>query len=98
MLYLKGGDFNDELKDCQIPSENVRLTAVADLMKGLVSDKFVLYVPSSEIHSFHQRLLVSKLAASNLSAKSKKSSTSGNDGNKNKNSSNNTNPKRPRPV
>lgn len=55
LLYLKGGDFTDELKEAEINTETIQLFPVTELIPDLPSDKFVLYIPAHEIHNFHMR-------------------------------------------
>lgn len=71
LLYLKGGDFSDELMQSGISPEAVRLTAVTNLLPGLSSEKFVLYIPPNEISQFRRRLLEETAAAAALKASKK---------------------------
>ena len=50
LLYLKGGDFAQELADAQI--KDYQLFPV-DQLAPIVSDKKVLYIPQKEIIKFH---------------------------------------------
>jgi hypothetical protein len=52
LLYLKGGDFTQELLDAQI--KEYQLFPV-DQLAPITSDKKVLYIPQKEIVKFHQR-------------------------------------------
>lgn len=71
LLYLKGGDFSDELMQSCIKPESVHLTAVTDLLPGLFSEKFVLYVPSHEVIQFRQRADVAAEEAMKASRKNR---------------------------
>ncbi len=51
LLYLKGGDFTQELLDAQI--KEYQLFPV-DQLAPITSDKKVLYIPQKEIVKFHQ--------------------------------------------
>eukprot|EP01039_Chlorochromonas_danica_P005431 gene5431-5976_t len=46
LLYIKGGDFTEELNDCKL--SNCTLTPIKELVP-LDTDKFVLHVPATEI-------------------------------------------------
>jgi hypothetical protein len=59
-LYA-GGDFSDELKESGIINHN--LFSVSDLVPSVVSEKFVLYIPASEIIDFNVRSLAAAAAA-----------------------------------
>ncbi len=54
LLYLKGGEFEGELKDANI--QQYSLQPVNQLIPNLITDKKILYIPSKEIRSFHQKL------------------------------------------
>ena len=53
LLYLKGGDFTNELIDAKINPKSVQLYPVSELIPGLQSEKFLLYIPSEEITNFY---------------------------------------------
>lgn len=53
LLYLKGGEFDDELAGAGIVQHTKY--AVRDLVPGLDSDKYVLHVPAAEVVAFHER-------------------------------------------
>ena len=55
LLYLKGGEFTDELQAACIDSQHISRQPVCDLLPGLSSDKFVLYVPQHEIYESRLR-------------------------------------------
>ena len=52
LLYLKGGDFTDELLECQISPSLVAITPVSELVPGLISEKYVLYIPPLQLAGF----------------------------------------------
>jgi 16S rRNA (guanine527-N7)-methyltransferase len=54
LLYLKGGDFGEELKEAGITQS--RLFPVQELLPSIVSDKSVLYVDSEQIAAFRSRM------------------------------------------
>jgi len=55
LLYLKGGDFGDELDMAGI--EQHSLHPVKDLVQGLDTDKNVLYIPAADVLRFHADML-----------------------------------------
>jgi 16S rRNA (guanine(527)-N(7))-methyltransferase RsmG len=56
LLYLKGGDFKDELASAQIDMSSCRQSPIATLVPQLPqSDKVVLYVKAKEIVAFASR-------------------------------------------
>ena len=70
LLYLKGGDFTDELSEAKINPSSVQLFPVNELVQGLQSEKFVLYIPAHEISNFYNR---KQLEAIKLKESKKKS-------------------------
>ena len=55
LLYIKGGDFESELREAGI--ETSRSFPIEALLGGLLdTDKSVLHIPSNEIIGFHRRL------------------------------------------
>lgn len=50
LLYLKGGDFTDELEDARIV--DFTLTNIEDIAPSIESDKKVLWIPYSNISNF----------------------------------------------
>ena len=56
LLYLKGGDFSEELAAAGVDAASVQSLAVSDLVDGLQSDKSVLFLPAAQITAFRQRL------------------------------------------
>lgn len=56
LLYLKGGDFSEELAAAGVDAASVQSSAVVDLVSGLQSDKSVLFLPAAQITAFRQRL------------------------------------------
>jgi 16S rRNA (guanine527-N7)-methyltransferase len=66
LLYLKGGNFDDELKKAGI-QEFIKFP-ISQLIPEIVSDKFVLNIPSTEIFAFHKCYIENKLK---LKAKTK---------------------------
>jgi hypothetical protein len=60
-LLYSGGDFSDELKESGIV--NHHLFSVSDLVPSVVSEKFVLYIPASEILDFNVRSVAAAAAA-----------------------------------
>jgi len=56
LLYLKGGDFSEELAAAGVDAASVQSRAVSDLVAGLQSDKSVLFLPAAQITAFRQRL------------------------------------------
>jgi len=54
LLYLKGGDFGEELKEAGITQS--LLFPVQELLPPIVSDKSVLYVDSEQIAAFRSRM------------------------------------------
>ena len=53
LLYLKGGDFSDEIANSKISEHS--LSPVSSLVPNLPSDKFVLHIPTKEIVDFRRR-------------------------------------------
>lgn len=51
LLYIKGGDFTEELSDCKL--SNCALKPIKELVP-LDTDKFVLHVPATEILNWHR--------------------------------------------
>ena len=49
-MYLKGGDFSDELKDARIV--DYTLINIEDIAHSIESDKKVLWIPYSNISKF----------------------------------------------
>jgi 16S rRNA (guanine527-N7)-methyltransferase len=58
LYYIKGGDFIQELHEAQITDYS--LTPIQQMLPALSTDKFILYIPSHEIVSFHHRYLQNK--------------------------------------
>ena len=58
LLYLKGGDFTEELQEAEINTKSIQLHPVTELIPGLSSDKFVLYIPAADIREFHMRKML----------------------------------------
>lgn len=69
MLYLKGGDFLNEIIEAEIDPSSVTLISVSSLLPGLSSEKFVLYIPHEQIALFYRRFNTKN--ASNRLAKKK---------------------------
>ena len=61
LLYLKGGDFRNELIEAKV--DLYSLHRVCELIPNLQSDKYVLYIPPTEVSAFQQRLLTSRKIA-----------------------------------
>jgi hypothetical protein len=61
LRLCSGGDFSDELKESGIV--NHRLFSVSDIVPSVVSEKFVLYIPASEIIDFKVRSVAAAAAA-----------------------------------
>ena len=62
LLYIKGGDFTDELQEAGVNDH--RLFPISSLIPSIVSDKNVLYIPSAEIVDFNRRRLVKEKESS----------------------------------
>lgn len=58
LLYLKGGDCTDELLECQITPTSVAITPVSELVPGLISEKYVLYIPPIQLAAFSKRAII----------------------------------------
>jgi 16S rRNA (guanine(527)-N(7))-methyltransferase RsmG len=58
LLYLKGGDFTEELEAINISKNDIIMTPVKELLPGLNSEKFVLYIPAIPIHEFNRNLVM----------------------------------------
>lgn len=56
-----GGDFSDELTESGIV--NHHLFSVSDIVPSVASEKFVLYIPASEIIDFKVRSVAAAAAA-----------------------------------
>lgn len=52
LLYIKGGDFGEELREAKI---NQHQLFPVNKLVPLSTDKFILHIPASEIHSFNER-------------------------------------------
>ena len=72
LLYLKGGDFSDEIANSNITEYS--LSPVAQLVPNLSSDKFVLYIPTKEIVAFYKRKVEYENSQLQANASSKKKS------------------------
>lgn len=53
LLYLKGGEFEGELKDANIQQYSSQ--SISELIPNLVTDKKILYIPSKDIRLFHKK-------------------------------------------
>lgn len=72
LLYLKGGNFTQELLDAEIDIHHIKLYPVSEVLPGLISDKYVLYIPADDIIQFHNKKIKSQ---SSIVASSQKSKT-----------------------
>ena len=54
LLYIKGGDFKDELLEANIKEENTLKFPIKDLV-NIDTDKFILHIPAKEIINFRNR-------------------------------------------
>lgn len=63
LLYIKGGDFSEELQSAKISSYNI---SAINKLTLLDTDKTVLYIPASEIVAFHNRKLNDLLVSTAL--------------------------------
>ena len=53
LLYIKGGDFSDELNEAGVRSHH--LFPIRELIPSVPSEKYVLYIPGEQIVAFHRR-------------------------------------------
>lgn len=60
-MLFSGGDFSDEIKESGIL--NHHLFPVSDIAPSVASEKFVLYIPASEIVDFKVRSVAAAVAA-----------------------------------
>ena len=74
LLYLKGGDFGEELKEAGISQS--RLFPVQELLPPIVSDKAVLFVDAEQIAVFRSRMQQAVSAAAAAAAPKPKPSVS----------------------
>jgi 16S rRNA (guanine527-N7)-methyltransferase len=62
LLYIKGGEFSEELQSAEISSYNI---SPINKLTSLDTDKTVLYIPASEIVAFNNRKLNAALIMRN---------------------------------